>query len=163
LIAAATAFFSSSVLENKETARPTQHANPQRSSQPPRQTEINLVIYNDIAGQPRTEAIVQLREKLWRDHLGFLPNTPEASGFPTSRPSGGWLQLWKQRAEDKCKAIRNRQKHSAKILEWRHETELKKYLKALGIDVDNPGKLSVRSHNKAHKFDFEKGVWSKKE
>jgi phosphatidylserine/phosphatidylglycerophosphate/cardiolipin synthase-like enzyme len=163
LLAAVTAFFSTSVLENEEAARPTQHANPQRSSQPPRQTEVNLVIYNNIAGQPPTDAIVQLREKLWRDHLGFLPNTPEASNFPTSRPSGGWLQLWRKRAEEKCKAIRNRQKHSAKILEWQHETELKKYLKALGIDPDKPSKLSVRSHDKAHKFDFEKGIWRKKE
>lgn len=163
LLAKITALFSSSVPESYETARPTQHANPQRSSQPPRQTELNLVIYNDIAGQPKTDLVPQLREKLWREHLGYLPNTPDWANFPNAKPASGWLPLWRQRAKEKCEAIKARKKHPAKILEWQHETDIKKYLKASGIDLDNPDKLNVRCYDEAHKFDFDEGKWRKKD
>ena len=163
LVEALTAFFSSSVLERGKTARSTQHANPQRSSQPPRQTELNLVVYNDIAGQPKTDVITKLREQLWREHLGFMPPSSQASNFPTTKPVDGWLPLWQRTAKTKCKAINARQKHDATILEWQHETDLNDYLKALGIDTSKPTSIDVREGGEAHKFDWDTGQWQKKE
>jgi phosphatidylserine/phosphatidylglycerophosphate/cardiolipin synthase-like enzyme len=157
------ALFSSSVLESGKTARSTQHANPQQSSQPPRQTELNLVVYNDIAGQPKTDAVIKLREQLFREHLGFLPTSAQASSFPSAKPADGWLPLWKRIAKEKRDAINARQKHPATILEWQHESDLKKYLKASGIDTSKPTRISVREPGKAHQFDWDTGKWKKKD
>jgi phosphatidylserine/phosphatidylglycerophosphate/cardiolipin synthase-like enzyme len=136
--------------------RPTQHANPQRSNQPPRSTELNVVIFNNIAGLSAIEQnhVAQLREELWREHLGYLPNTPEASNFPTTRPADGWVAFWTARAGKKLEAINNRKRHEAKILEWKPETDPEKYLQALGVQTGN---LKVRKE--ADKFDFEKRKW----
>ena len=162
LIANITAFFSTSVKENKETARPTQHANPRRSSQPPRQTEVNVVVYNGVDGQPANTKVSELREKIFREHLGYLPGSIWASGFPASRPQGGWLPLWRHRAKEKCDYIKLRDTYDALVLEWQHESDLEKYLKASKIDTSMPTKISVRTPGKAHLFDFEFGKWKKK-
>jgi phosphatidylserine/phosphatidylglycerophosphate/cardiolipin synthase-like enzyme len=132
-------------LLNQALARPTQHANPRRSKQPPRQFEINVVVYNDVAEMPPTPLVTQLREDLWREHLGLLPLT---------RPAGGWVKFWEQQAADKVAAIKAKQKHPAKILPWVPQIEAKKYLEALGI---SPASLRLRT--RADRYNFETLKW----
>jgi phosphatidylserine/phosphatidylglycerophosphate/cardiolipin synthase-like enzyme len=131
----------------KETARTTQHANPGRAVQPPRHPELNLVVYNGIAGQPATSAVRELREILWTEQLGGLP--------PITRPSGGWLGHWRAIATAHGNKIRNAAEGrphlptKTKILEWSPEPVPKDYLKALGVKVEN---INVRSSGQKMPF-----------
>ncbi len=82
-------------------ARNTQHANPNYpNEQPYRATELNVVIYNGVAGQPGTSAISELRRKLWKEHLGY--NSEESNDLgDKSKYKNDWLSLWRTKATEK--------------------------------------------------------------
>lgn len=146
----------------------TQHANPFQDFQPSRHVELNIVVYNGVAGLPATNTIKDLREKLWTEHLGL-------SGLPfPAEPSGGWLELWNLRAGAKLTNIKANAKLppgetgvtlSTTVLEWKPPSDAKEYLKAHGVEdgvVDADGrKLRVTVRTKADDFDFVKGQWKK--
>ncbi len=132
-------------LLNQAVVRPTQHANARRTKQPPRFVEQNVVVYNDVAGLPPTPLVSQLRQDLWHEHLGVLP---------AARPPDGWVKFWEQQANAKVTAIKNKQKHPAKILPWAPHSDPKKYLDALGI---RPTSLRIRKS--ADRYDFKTLKW----
>ncbi|MCI0535659.1 MAG: phospholipase D-like domain-containing protein [Verrucomicrobiales bacterium] len=139
----------------------TQHANPSQAAQPARHVELNIVLYNGVAGLPTTNAIKAFREELWSEHLGLTP-----AGFP-SRPGGGWAELWSTTAQakiDNVKAIAisgpGPTLEKANVVEWKPETKARIFLKAHGIDVrDRKVKLTIRK--KADVFNFVTGQWEK--
>lgn len=140
----------------------TQHANPSQAAQPARHVELNIVLYNEVAGLPKTNAIKAFREELWSEHLGLTP-----AGFPSTRPDGGWAKLWTTTAQkkiDNIKAIATSGPgptlNQANVVEWKPETKARTFLKAHGIDVrDRKVKLTIRK--KADVFNFVTGQWEK--
>lgn len=141
----------------------TQHVNPLQTKQPARHVELNIVLYNGVAGLPQTEEIKKFREKLWSEHLGLSETGP----FP-AKPQQGWVKLWEETAERKKENILAFAKsvpgttgpEKANVLEWRAKTDAKYYLKALGINIDDPEvRLTIRK--KADTFNFLKGEWEK--
>lgn len=119
----------------KEVAGTTQHANPHRERQPPRHPELNLVLYNDIAGQKPTDKIRELRESLWTEQLGAAP--------APARPAGGWLQQWRLAADDYLQKVRdaadgtsNGDPTLTRILPWTPQDTPESYLAALGVETD---------------------------
>ena len=131
----------------KETARPSQHVNPHRSRQPARHPELNIVMYNDIAGQLPTGKVAELRQRLWAEHFGAPP--------PATKPAAGWLSLWNDAAASYLQSIRNAAESKpfnqpiAKILEWKPPTNQKKNLEALGIKTRN-----IRVRDRAAEIKF---------
>jgi phosphatidylserine/phosphatidylglycerophosphate/cardiolipin synthase-like enzyme len=131
----------------KETARKSQHAVAGRTVQPPRHPELNLVVYNGVAGQPATESVRELREILWLEQLGELA--------PITRPPEGWLPHWRAIATRHRDQIRNasqglpHQPAKTKILEWSPEDNPKAYLAALGVTVKN---INVRGSGEKMPF-----------
>jgi phosphatidylserine/phosphatidylglycerophosphate/cardiolipin synthase-like enzyme len=127
----------------KEFARGTQHANPNRPRQPPRHPEINLVVYNGIAGEPITDKVKELRESLWTEQLGVQP--------PATRPSRGWVSHWNTVAAAHLTEIQNaaasplpRVRTETKILNWVIDRDYEAYLrrqavKTKGIRVRDSG------------------------
>jgi phosphatidylserine/phosphatidylglycerophosphate/cardiolipin synthase-like enzyme len=138
----------------------TQHANPSQAAQPARHVELNIVLYNGVAGQPATNAIKDFREELWKEHLGLI-----GSPFP-SKPSGGWLELWTttaQRKIDNVKAFATSVPgttgpEKANVVEWKARTDAKSFLKAHGIDVDDK-KVRLTIRKRADVFNFLTGQW----
>jgi PLD-like domain len=139
----------------------TQHANPLQATQPARHLELNVVLYNGVAGQPPTEAIKKFREELWSEHLGI------SGAFP-AKPADGWLKLWTDAAQEKIDNVKDFALSvpgttgpvKATAIEWKPETDAKKYLKAHSLDVrDQKVRLTIR--NKADEFNFLTGQWEK--
>ncbi len=139
----------------------TQHANPLQATQPSRHVELNVVLYNGVAGLPSTEAIKKFREELWSEHLGI------SGAFP-AKPAEGWVKLWTDRAQEKIDNVKafalsvpgTTGPDKATAIEWKPETAAKRYLKAHGLDVDASNvRLTIR--NKADVFNFLTGQWEK--
>ena len=139
----------------------TQHANPAQTAQPARHVELNIVLYNGIAGLPATEAIILFREELWREHLGLA-----GPGFPL-KPSGGWAKLWTIVAQEKIDNIKANAApgpgaplHTASVVEWKPKNKAIPFLKAHGVDFRDPkSRLTIRK--RADIFNFIKGQWEK--
>lgn len=133
--------------------RYAQHALPHRSKQPSRSVELNLAIYNGIAGQPAATVVRQLREQLWTEHLGLAALPPELQNVPADPSTMKWVEFWNTVAKNNKEAIQKGiappTDHAPKILEWTPETDAKHYLKALKISTKN-------LRETADKFDFEK-------
>ena len=125
----------------KERVRTSQHAVPHRERQPPRHPELNLVVYNDVAGQPQTGKVRELREKLWEEQLGAPP--------PAAKPSDGWVKFWNDAAQAHLGKIQNRGVTKTKILKWKPFTNPEKNLKALGVSADDKTKYRVGSSGQA--------------
>lgn len=139
----------------------TQHANPLQTAQPSRHVELNVVLYNGVAGLPQTDKIKEFREMLWSEHLGIT------APFP-AKPQEGWTKLWQDTAERKKGNIigiatstpGTTGLEKANVLEWKAKTDAKSYLKALGIDVEDK-KVRLTIRKKADVFNFLKGEWEK--
>jgi phosphatidylserine/phosphatidylglycerophosphate/cardiolipin synthase-like enzyme len=127
-----------------------------------RATEANLSIADfDGTDTGVTAAHVdRLRRRLWAEHLGLKPGSPELR----KRPDGGWLSLWRERAEHKVRRLRDApgEPVAARVLPFPHEGHRfpadthrsPAYLGALGID---PSSLDVRQHFRS--FSFATGTW----
>lgn len=116
----------------REFARFAQHANPNRAQQPPRHPEINLVVYDGIAGQPASGKVKELRDILWEEHLGAAP--------PAARPPEGWVGHWKHAAFTYMTKIRDRANlptlpvvFPEKVLEWSAARDFEANLRSLGV------------------------------
>jgi phosphatidylserine/phosphatidylglycerophosphate/cardiolipin synthase-like enzyme len=129
----------------KETARDSQHANPHRERQPPRHPELNVVLYDGIAGQPTTTGRLarQLRKALWEEHLGKTSDD--------TRPATGWLSEWRAAADAHKTRLQDVSRpqnpvrpglQTAKVLEWVSDPTPKDYLRTLGVKVEN---ITLRS------------------
>jgi phosphatidylserine/phosphatidylglycerophosphate/cardiolipin synthase-like enzyme len=132
-----------------------------------RAVEVNALLLNGVDGQPQSEAVDILRRKLWAEHLGFVdaqgaihPNASELQR--QSRPQGGWLSLWQERADATLQQLIAHPAQStarmARVLPWPSDDKTHKeprdYLTALGI----------RSHavvpiKGTRPFDFKTGDW----
>jgi hypothetical protein len=144
----------------------TQHANPFQNEQPARHVELNLVLYNKVAGLPETPAIKDFRERLWAEHLGI----PRPS-FPTQPDGGSWVRMWADKALKKLENIKVLAGlppggigplDPQTVLEWKPETSSKAYLGAHEIEVDNPN-INLTIRTSADKFDFVEGQWKPNE
>ncbi len=119
----------------KETARQTQHASPSRSTQPPRHPELNVVVYDGIAGQAVTGKVKELRERLWREQLGEDP--------PATKPAEGWVSHWNLAASNHLQKLRaaaegipSEGATTIKILEWLPIDRPEAYLNGLDVNTD---------------------------
>jgi phosphatidylserine/phosphatidylglycerophosphate/cardiolipin synthase-like enzyme len=132
-------------------ARTSQHALPLRSEQPGRSVELNLVMYNGIAGQPENQVIQQLRHRLWQEHLGLQALPTELQTVPQDPADMKWVEFWNARADANLEAIKKEEllpnNETTKILKWAAKTNAKKYLRALKIRTSN-------LRNQAQKYDF---------
>jgi phosphatidylserine/phosphatidylglycerophosphate/cardiolipin synthase-like enzyme len=133
----------------REFARASQHANPNRAQQPLRHAEINLVVYNDIAGQPKTDKVKELRESLWTEMLG--------GPLPATKPLLGWVSHWQMRANNLIATIRNAADEpptivpsTSKVLEWVAERDYEAYLRSFGVKTKN-----IRLRDKGVTMPFE--------
>jgi phosphatidylserine/phosphatidylglycerophosphate/cardiolipin synthase-like enzyme len=152
----------------------TQHANPFQEVQPSRHVELNVVLYNGVAGLPATDSIKKFREKLWSEHLGLdpsgsFPSEPTTPNDPDD-PTVGWLQLWTSAAKAKLTNIKtNAQLQPGQtgttipgaLLEWQPHSDPKPYLKAHGVDEADRKNFRITVRTKADIFNFEKGVFQK--
>jgi phosphatidylserine/phosphatidylglycerophosphate/cardiolipin synthase-like enzyme len=139
----------------KETARDSQHANPHQPTQPPRHPELNLVLYDGIAGQPPTATTPglaeQLRRTLWEEHLGHPP--------AQTRPATGWLSEWRDAAAAHTQRLIDVSRsgnpvrpgtQTTKILEWVADPKPADYLRTLGVQVEN---ITVRESGEPVPFE----------
>jgi hypothetical protein len=129
-----------------------------------RATEVNVTVAT-VPGKPAPAEIDQLRRELWAEHLGYgvTAEAAEASALRTA-PAGGWLSLWRERADQKLDGLRAAEPHvvDARILPFpyvggrvpagidRPDT----YLRALGVD---PERIDVRDRFRS--FSFREGRW----
>ncbi len=117
--------------------RPAAHALPNRSRQPFRSVELNVVIYNGIAGQPATTVVKQLRERLWKEHLG-LDNLPaDMQDVPALPAPLNWVETWNSRAETTVQQIKDEVAPGPRILKWTGDTNARDYLRELKIRTKN--------------------------
>lgn len=141
-----------------------------------RATEVNAQIFDGIAGQPSTGDVSLLRRLSWAEHLGFTKAGPNAGDPPvpnpddaavTTRPSDGWLSLWKRLANRKLDGIAVLGADpvvvdAARVLRFPHTDgalpkatdDDAKYLSALGVDMD---RIELRTEIRS--FSFETGTW----
>jgi hypothetical protein len=117
-----------------EFARFSQHANPKRKQQPPRHPEIELVLFDGIAGQPASGKVKELRKLLWAEHLG--------ADALDARPPEGWVGDWKhksflylQRIKDGAIFGSGTRKYPEKALKWSEKRDFEPYLDSLGVPV----------------------------
>jgi PLD-like domain len=119
----------------REFPRATQHANPNRQRQPPRHPEMNLIVYDGIAGQPVSGKVKELRDILWEEHLGALP--------PATPPQGGWVAHWKLAAGRYLTKISTTQSplplthFPEKVLEWKPQRDYEANLRSVGVPLKN--------------------------
>lgn len=138
----------------REFARFAQHANPNRQRQPPRHPEINLIVYDGIAGQPASGKVTQLRDILWEEHLGGAP--------PASRPPEGWVGRWKHAAHTYLTNIRDRAisptlptAFPQKVLEWSAERDFEANLRSVGVPT---GAIRLRERCETMPFQFRDAI-----
>jgi phosphatidylserine/phosphatidylglycerophosphate/cardiolipin synthase-like enzyme len=122
-----------------------------------RSTEINVT----FAGPEATADITRLRRDLWAEHLGFASAGDTALA---AAPTGGWLELWRRRAQLKLDGLRAHPPvvQDPRILPYPHQDDrlpdqshrTAGYLRALGVD---PNLLQV--HGGFRSFSFRRGRW----
>ena len=128
------------ILDSIRTPK-SQHALPHRPQQPGRNLEMNLVIYNGIAGQPQNQVIHQLRKRLWQEHLGLVNLPADLENVPADPAQMKWVDFWDQRADANQAAIKKEQKlpedETTKILKWMPQSDAELYLRDLEIRTKN--------------------------
>jgi PLD-like domain len=137
-----------------EFARFTQHANPHRQQQPPRHPEIDLVLYDGIAGQPASGRVKELRDLLWTEHLGKAP--------PSSRPGTGWVKLWNDQAtlfKDNIVAASKpgspRTVVKENVLKWSLFRDYEANLKDVGVPTQD---IDLKKSGKAMPFQITEAI-----
>ena len=130
-----------------------------------RAIEVNGCFINSDGTSP---VVDKLRRKLWAEHLGYFksPGVPdiEAQDLAT-RPAGGWLSLWNQRAAAALKHAVDTptqpvDQTMAHVLPWPKQNNTyktpRKHLDALGVKS-----YKVVPLRSTRKFDFKLGDWDK--
>jgi PLD-like domain len=130
-----------------EFARFTQHANPKRKRQPPRHPEIELVLFDGIAGQPASGKVKELRKLLWKEHLNAEDDV---------RPPEGWVGHWKhksflylERIKDGAIFGSGPREYPEKALKWSEKRDFEPYLQELGVPV---GGIKLKSGGETMSF-----------
>ena len=130
-----------------------------------RAVEINAVMTNEFHSDDPDTAAGVLRRRLWAEHLGFSkpdgtpdPDAPEL----LAPPPGGWLDLWRSRAEQTLRRLVDHpaqpQTGLARVLPWptddtTHKTP-RDHLAALGVHTQ-----AIVPLKSTRKFDFRTGNW----
>lgn len=119
-----------------------------------RATEVNATILDGLDGLGPSPVPRNLRRALWAEHLGL--NGPADPALAARPNPGGWLSLWKARADAKVASLKGNPPVSdpCRALPWQPQTERSKYLAALGID---PRLFEVLEQYRG--FDFFTGTW----
>ena len=137
----------------------SQHALPHRPNQPGRNVELNLVIYNGIAGQPKNKVIQQLRKRLWQEHLGLAVLPEELQNVPEDPAKMKWVDFWDNRAGANQEAIKKEQRlpndERIKILKWMPQSDAELYLRDLEIRTTNLRKKALNYNFKECKIEQE--------
>jgi hypothetical protein len=137
----------------------SQHALPHRPRQPGRNVELNLAIYNGIAGQPKNQVIQQLRRRLWQEHLGLSVLPEELQNVPEDLAKMKWVDFWDHRADANQEAIKKEQKlpndERIKILKWMPQSDAELYLRDLEIRTTNLRKKALNYNFKECKIEQE--------
>jgi hypothetical protein len=121
-----------------------------------RAVEVNALFFDNVDGLSPSPVPGDLRRLMWAEHLGYAnPNHPDLQ----TRPAGGWLALWRDRAAAKLAALGANPPAgtSARVLEWRAEPDPKKHLQAIGLTKAQLSLLNVLEGGRS--FDFTKGAW----
>jgi len=122
-----------------------------------RAIEINALFFDGVEGLPASTFPADLRRALWAEHLGY--EDPDHQDLQTP-PEGGWLDLWKSRAQAKLNGLKATPLtgHSSRVLEWRPERDPTTHLLALGLTGANLRNLKVEP--KGRSYNFETGQWN---
>ncbi len=99
-----------------------------RLFRPVRNMDLNLAFLPGADG--RSETAADLRKTLWARHLGVAPD-----GLG-ERPDGGWLPLWRARADAHARALAAGRVPDGHVLAFASSPRPRTQLAALGIDVD---------------------------
>lgn len=122
-----------------------------------RSSEVNIT----FAGPEATADIARLRRDLWAEHLGLAsPDDPAL----TAPAAGGWLELWRRRAQLKLDGLRagTPAVQDPRVLPYPHRDgrppdhahRSADYLRALGVDPD-----LLQVHTGFRSFSFRHGRW----
>jgi phosphatidylserine/phosphatidylglycerophosphate/cardiolipin synthase-like enzyme len=151
----------------------SQHVIPpitRRDRREERAVEVNALIFNGVDGLRHSTVPAELRRTLWAEHLGLDRNDPVLE----TRPGGGWLSLWRARANAKLAGLTAIPPtfDKARVLEWRPTktppmnkswiltappAEPREHLLKLGVTEEGLRQLRVETEGKS--FDFETGKW----
>lgn len=100
-----------------------------------RNFEVNAVLYDGIADLSKTGEVSHLRTLLWREHLGL-------EEIPQEPPAGGWLELWRQIANENIAMLNATQAMSgnpespSRILPYSPALDTVGQLSQLGINTN---------------------------
>lgn len=130
-----------------------------------RAVEVNALLFNGVDGHPQSDIVGILRRKLWAEHLGYslARDVPDPNAAPLmSRPTGGWLKLWSERADATLRQLKDTPSlpltGMARVLPWPSDNTTHKtprdHLTALGIHSH-----AVVPLKSTRAFDFRTGNW----
>ncbi|MFC5834906.1 hypothetical protein [Nonomuraea insulae] len=131
-----------------------------------RNTEVNCVILNGVEGQPPTPVVDLLRRRLWAEFLGFesSPGVPDPDHERLAAPpAGGWLKLWRERADGKLERLKRDPADVAPghVLPWpdvdRTLHHPREHLDVLGVDTS---RIDVLKGVRA--FSFKEGRYNER-
>src|SRR5687767_6857695 len=112
-----------------------------------RAIEVNAVIFDGVDGLPPSTIPNEFRRSLWAEHLGYnIPNDTDLRIPPSGNPpNGGWIRLWKDRAEAKLADLKSSQPsgHPARILKWSPEEDPVAHLNDIGLPTTGVSSLVV--------------------
>ena len=156
----------------------SQHVLPpitRRDRREEREVDVNAIIFNGVDGLPPSTVPAEFRRALWAEHLGLEPGDAVLG----SRPTDGWLPLWRRCAEAKRKSLTEVPPigDAARVLEWRPTTrpvkasapkngpgrltappiDPRQYLLDLGVTEEGLRHLVIQTGGRS--FDFESGQW----
>lgn len=122
-----------------------------------RAIEVNAVFLNGVDGQPPSTVPDELRRRLWAEHLGYNPD----DNILKERPHHGWLQLWKDRAQQKFHSLNSipTTLHQSRILEWNENEDPMEYLRFLGVTPVNLLSATFTVERSVRSFDLFTGNW----
>ncbi len=96
---------------------------------PPRNVEVNAVLFDGIQGEPATGKVAQMRRELWAEHLGLQHRALD------SPPPGGWLELWRNAVRANIESLNDHQTMKGRILPYSPELSAREQLISHGIDI----------------------------
>ena len=125
-----------------------------------RSTEITVT----FAGPEAATDIARVRRDLWAEHLGLAAPDDPALTTLTTPTTGGWLDLWRERAQLKLAGLRADPpavqaprvlpypQRNGRLPDRTHRSA--DYLRALGVDPD-----LLQVHSGVRSFSFRQGRW----